>query len=92
MLRLIKPTVAKVAKDVETLRANYKANQPDPNCGVRYMPFDYFMQPQKIDGTGSGSGGVGLFPKTLSEAAFADAVKECSKYQQELLDKFDFNK
>ena len=88
MLRLIKPTVSKVAKDLKELKANYDAGQPDPNCGVRFAPFSYFMKPQPIGGTVPKSG-VAIFPEPVSEDAWGEAVKECGKYQAELLKKYD---
>ena len=90
MLRLIKPTVSKVAKDLAFIKSLHKASQPNPNCGVRFASIDYFMHPQSIGGTVPKSG-VAMFPGTLSEDAWPEAVEECKKYQQELLDKFNFS-
>ncbi|MCG2776935.1 MAG: hypothetical protein L6406_14780 [Desulfobacterales bacterium] len=93
MLRLIKPTISKVTKDIAGLKSLHSASQPDPNCGVRFAPFDYFMRPQATDTTGSGSNGIGLFPGTLTPEQFQEAVKEVNKYQAGLLAKYgDFKK
>ena len=90
MLKPIMPTVNKVTKDVEDLQARHKNSQPDPNRGVKYRPFEYFMKPQNHKTTRPRSGGVGLFPKTLSEDAFQKAVKSVKAYQAELLDRHKF--
>ena len=91
MLRLVTPTVSKIQKDLAFLKALNEANEPNPNCGVRYLPFDYFMTPQPIEP--KANKGVAMFPGTLSPEQWQAEAKKVEVYQQKLLAKYeDFKK
>ena len=87
MLRLIKPTVAKVSKDVAELKSMYDAGQPNPNCGVRFAPIEYFRTPQTID-KGISKSGIAMFPGTLTPEQFEKEAANVAQYQQRLLAKY----
>ena len=90
MLKFIRPSITKVAKDLAFIKSLQEARIPHLNCGVKFMPFEYFMKPQKVRRILPKSGHA-LFPKPMSPENWANAAKECEKYQQKLLEKFNFN-